>query len=305
VEEGDTSRPALHEVLVVWSLVVLVGLAVLVTYARLPPERLYHVSESGVRGGVGRALVFAGYPVALVTIAIVAVVASRLRRTWAWVAAAAAVVLCATVAWPGVVDQDDLDAKPANALAGVGVLVALTLTAVAWAREGLGRPRPLGPLDAARAAFAIVLLAAALPWIAADLGSSLGGPFLGAETVPEPGDPDQIAVHLGHHHGLDGTLLALAALALSRAVQRVGPSAVRVALGFYVALMVVYGLANALQDFWLEQLVKRGTISAELPSMIHPKLSPAWGAMIGVALVIHLAVSRVQTVQQAKREAYR
>jgi hypothetical protein len=305
MEEDEATRPALHEALFVWGLFALVGLAVLVTYARLPPERLYHTSESGVAGGLGRALVFAGYPTALAAIAIATVAAARLRRRWAWVAAAVAAILCASVAWPGVVEQADLDAKPANGIAGAGVLVALGLTAAAWARAGLGRLAPLGTLDVARVALAVVLVAAALPWIAADLGFLLGGPFLGAERVPEPGDPDQIAVHLGHHHGLDGTLLALAALALSRAVARVAPPRLRSALGFYVALMLVYGLANALQDFWLEQLEKRGTTSLGLPSMTQPSLSPAWAAMIGAAAVIHLAVSRVQTVRQAKREASR
>ena len=234
----------------------------------MPPERLYHVSEEGFEGGAGRALVALGFPTALAAIAILAVSGARLHQRRAWAATAGAAVLGATIGLPGVIDQADLDAKPANAAAGLGVLVALGLTGAAWAREGLGRPRPFDRLDAARVCLAVVLVAVALPWIAAELGFSLGGPFLGREPRPEPGDPGQVAVHLGRHHGMDGVLLALAALALSRTVPLVRPRWLRWALGFYVALMLVYGLANALQDFWLEQLVKRGTTSLEIPSMI-------------------------------------
>ena len=53
--------------------------------------------------------------------------------------------------------------------------------------------------------------------------------------------------------------------------------------------MLVYGLANALQDFWLEQLVKRGTTSLEIPSMTVPKASWAWLALLATALLIHFA----------------
>jgi plastocyanin len=45
--------------------------------------------------------------------------------------------------------------------------------------------------------------------------------------------------------------------------------------------MLLYGLANALEDFWPEQLVKRGTTDARLPSMIRPAVSPEWAARGG------------------------
>jgi hypothetical protein len=71
-----------------------------------------------------------------------------------------------------------------------------------------------------RAALAIVLLVAALPWLAADLGLySNGVPLLGrlfqsGQFLPErPGLPNFApAVHHGHHHGMDGVLLVLTAL---------------------------------------------------------------------------------------------
>jgi hypothetical protein len=246
----------------------------------------------GVAGGLGRALVFVDYPTALVAVAVLLVVADRLGRPGTSALAALAGVLCAVVAWPGVVDQADLDARPVNVIPAAGVAVAAALTALAFARGGLGRRLSWSGWDAARLALAALLVLAALPWIAAELGVSLGGPFLSNEPRPEPGQPQLIAVHLGHHHGLDGTLLALSALALSRIVPQASRR-VRPVLAFYLALMLVYGLANALQDFWLEQLVKRGTTSLELPDMTRPSFSPAWACILALALFLHLAARHV------------
>ena len=293
--DGDKDRaPGLREVLLDWGLFGLVAVSIAVTYARLPTAELYNVDVEGLAGGLGRALVFLNYPTALVAIAVLLVVGDRLGHPGTSAVAAVAGVMCAVVAWPGVVDQSDLDARPVNAIPAAGVAIALALTALALARGGLGRPVPWSGWDAARLALGALLVLTALPWIAADLGVSLGGPFLSDEPRPEPGQPRLIAVHLGHHHGLDGTLLALAALALSRIVSQASRR-VRPVLAFYLALMLVYGLANALQDFWLEQLVKRGTTSLELPEMTRPGFTPAWAAIVAAAALLHLAARRVST----------
>ncbi|MGH3114431.1 MAG: hypothetical protein ACRDOP_13300, partial [Gaiellaceae bacterium] len=243
--DGDKDRaPGLREVLLVWGLFAAVALAIAVTYARLSTGELYNVDVEGLAGGLGRALVFLDYPTALVAIAVLLVVADRLGRPETSALAALAGVMCAVVAWPGVVDEADLDARPVNAIPAAGVAVAAALTAQALARGGLGRRVPWSRWDAARLALAALLVVTALPWIAAELGFSLGGPFLSDEPRPEPGRPQLIAVHLGHHHGLDGTLLAHTALALSRVVPQ-GGRRVRPVLAFYLALMLVYGLANA------------------------------------------------------------
>jgi hypothetical protein len=92
--------------------------------------------------------------------------------------------------------------------------------------------------------------------------------------VPSP------AVHAGHHHGLDGVLLALSALALSR----MRLTRLRIAVGAYLALMLAYGVANAVQDCWLEQVVKRGWTSREIPSLIVPKASLGWAAIVLAAV---------------------
>lgn len=310
MDEVEARTPGLLEVLVVWTVFGAVALAVLVTYARLPVEELYNVDEEPLARGTGRALVFVGYPTALAAIAVLAIVAARLRSRAATVAAVVAALLCVTVVWPGVVEQSDLDAKPVNALAGTGVLLALTLTGLALARGGLGERRPFGGgWDVARAVLTALLVLASLPWLAGEIGFTLEGVpglgqlFMSGEPSPEPGHPDLIAVHLGHHHGMDGTLLALTALALSRVVPQVRPRLLRGALALYLSLMLAYGLANAVQDFWLEQLVKRGTTSLEIPSLIVPKASPAWAALVAAALLIHLLGRRVGTVESRQEGA--
>lgn len=293
--------PGLHEVVAVWILFAVVAVAVLVTYARVPLRELYNVDEGGLAGGAGRALVFSNYPAALMAIGVLPLVAARLRRRWATWTAVAAGVLCTVVVWPGVVDQDDLDARLVNAVPAVGVLLALVLTALALRRGGLGSRLALGRMDAVRALVAAVVIAASIPWVLAELGFSpaLHPVFQTGQPSPEPGHPELIAVHLGHHHGMDGALLALAALLLSRRLPGLAPRASRGA-GLYLALMLAYGLANALEDFWLEQLVKRGATGFELPSMIRPAPSPAWAGIAAGALLIHLATARVWTFRQTR-----
>ncbi len=270
-----------------------------ITYARLPVAELYNVGDNGIVAGAGRALVFLNYPTALVAIALLAIVAERLRGRLALVAALGA-VLCAVVVWPGVVEQSDLDAKPVNALPALGVVIALVLTGIALARGGIGASRPFGGAwDVVRAVLAAVLLLGSLPWLSGEVGfylddvPGLGSLFMSGEPRPEPGHPGLTAVHLGHHHGMDGTLLALSALALSRVVGDIRTRFLRGLFGIYVALMLVYGLANAVQDFWIEQLVKRGTTSLRIPSMIVPEASWAWAALLLTVLVIHFGASGV------------
>jgi hypothetical protein len=207
------------EVVLVWVLFAVVTVEVLVTYSRIPSRELYHVSGSGIEGGLSRALVFVNFPVALVALAVLGLIYTRLpSRSYRAVAILAA-VLSAAVFWPGIVSQANLDARPVNAVAAIGVLLALVLTGVAVSKGSLSRSS-WHRTDWVRAALAIVLLVAALPWLAADLGLySNGVPLLGrlfqsGQFLPErPGLPNFApAVHHGHHHGMDGVLLVLTAL---------------------------------------------------------------------------------------------
>lgn len=298
----DGTRLGLGELVVAWGLYAVITVEVLVTYARLSAGELYNVSGSGLEGGAGRALVLLGYPTSLAVLAFLPLLVERLAHPLAGVAALVSLALCLTIGIPGVLEESDLDAKPANALAGVGVLIALALTLQALARGGLGVSAPFGGWDWARAGLALVLLLASVPWLAAELGFYVGGPvFLSEELRPEPGHPEIRAVHLGHHHGMDGVLLAWTALLLSRASARLTRVGLRQALTAYLALMLVYGLANALQDFWLEQLVKRGATELEIPSMLRPEATPAWGAVLAAAALVYVTLSRVDKVQGSPR----
>ena len=298
-------RPGLSESIGVWSLFALVALAILVTYTRLPPESLYHTSGDGLEAGAGRALVFVGFPVALVAIPIAWIAVARIRTRRAVGAGVLATLLCATVGLPGVIDQGDLDARPVNALAGVGGLIAVGLTAAALRRGGLGESQHYNGWDNARIGLAVLLVLAALPWIWAELGfyvddaPVLGDPFIAGQVKPSlGGEPSLHAVHLGHHHGLDGILLALGALLLSRVPSRMPRKGEGTALAAYVALLLTYGLANALQDGWNEQLVKRGTSGSKLPSVIRPDLSAAWLGILLGAVAIYFVIFRVGRVNR-------
>jgi hypothetical protein len=275
-------------VIAVLSAVGVIAAGITFTYARTPLDELYNVSHEGLGGGLGRALVFLNYSAALVAIPVAAIVATRLGRRWAAVAGLVAVGLCAVVIWPGVVEQSDLDARLINALAASGVVLTTVLAVVAWRRYG-GSFAPRRSLDPVRVVIAGVLLLLVVPWLAAMVGISFAGvPVLGSvwqtdEPRPQPGhDVPSAAVHAGHHHGLDGVLLALSALALSRMhVTRLRP-----VVGAYLALMLAYGLANAVQDAWLEQVVKRGWTSREIPSLIIPEATLGWAAIALAAFAI-------------------
>jgi succinyl-CoA synthetase beta subunit len=123
------------EVVLVWMIFVVVTAEILATYSRLPARALYHVSGSGIEGGLSRAVLFTNFPVALVALAVLALVYERLPARGYRITAIVACALCAVMLWPGVVKESDLDARPVNAFAAVGVLLAILLTDVV-ARAG-------------------------------------------------------------------------------------------------------------------------------------------------------------------------
>ena len=284
-------RPGLREVTILWALSLLVAAEVFATYARLPAHELYHVSENGRGAGAGRALVFLNWPVALVAIPILAVVAADARSRAVSRLAVVAAVLCAALFWPGMVDQVDLDARWANAVAAIGVLLALALTVVAVRRRGLG-PRKRAAGDPARLVIVTVLILLALPWLVADLGFLIGRwPLLGSVYysdewyAPFGHARAHRAVHAGDHHGGVGALLVVSVLLLSRTLAALTPR-MRAFVGVYLAVLGLYGLANIANDFWLEQVVKRGWTTWEIPDVTTPKASVAWGVIILAAAAI-------------------
>ena len=95
------------------------------------------------------------------------------------------------------------------------------------------------------------------------------------------------AVHHGHHHGMDGFLLAATALLLSRVVGGIRRPALRTLSAVYLALLLVYGLTNQAQDLWTEQVVKRAWTTWDIPNVLHPTASAAWAAMVACGLAIY------------------
>jgi hypothetical protein len=267
------------EVWAVLALIVLDGIAVIATYSRFPTTLLYNVDHSDtIAAGFGRELVALNFPFALVGIALVGLAWPRLHG-WLRSAGAVAVVLCATVYFA--VDQSDLDAKPLNAVPALGLALAVTLVlavGVPDARRVRG--------DRVRIGLAAVLVFFCAPLIAAELGFFLDGvPFLGwfyetGRLTTQPGVAGlHRAVHHGQHHGWEATMLSLTALAFSRLPRP------RI-LDAYLALMLAYGIGNLVNDDWLEQVVKRGWTSHEVPSLLVPAANWGWAVVLAAAVVI-------------------
>lgn len=55
-----------------------------------------------------------------------------------------------------------------------------------------------------------------------------------------------------------------------------------------LSLMLVYGIANAVQDDWGEQVVKRGWTEVAIPSLIRPGLTLWWGLILALAAGVWL-----------------
>jgi hypothetical protein len=307
---SDEARATgLHEVLVVWVMLGMLAVSILATYAHVPLASLYHVSRTGIAGGASRALVALNFPIAFIAIAVIGVTVARLfavpdalsrrERITVGSLAAVATTLCLVAGFPGVVKQSDLDARPINVLPAIGVGIALALTVVAIRRTGLGVASRWTGGDALSILIAVAIVVLGLPWILADLGvyvadiPGIGGWFMSQERVTGSG---MAAVHLGHHHGADGIAFALSALLLSRNLGALRTSRLRYPLTVYVALMFVYGLANATQDFWGEQLVKRGTTDSHFPSVLLPALTPAWGMMFAAVGLVTLGLLRANSL---------
>ena len=284
----DDRRTPQGEALAVWALWALVLVAILVTYSRLAPAETYHVSRDGIVGGLSRVVIELNFPIALVAIGITLVALAALPSA-AWWAGGPALALCTVTAVPGVVDQDDLDARWINAVPAAGVAIALCLTAAAVRSAGPGLA-PRLRLDPVRVALALVTLVLSIPWIAAILGVYLPeGIFLMERPGVEDGEVIA-AVHLGQHHGFMGALMLLGALLLSRPRLPTGRLewVTRVAL----SLTFAYGAVNTIQDAWNEQLWKRGTVDWRIPSALEPGPDPIWLVTLALTALTALALRR-------------
>jgi hypothetical protein len=115
----------------------------------------------------------------------------------------------------------------------------------------------------------------------------LNSMYLSDSFVDQAGVPGlRPAVHAGLHHGLCGALLVTSSLWLSRHLHRMRNLSHRRVLAGYLSLLIAYGGANGLQDFWLEQVVKRDLVGWQFPYVLQPKASLAFlGVAAGAALI--------------------
>lgn len=289
--ESETRLPGLGEAVAVWTLLAADVVAVLAVYSLVDPSELHNVSRDGISGGLGRAFVQLNFPVAIAAVGLTLLALDRLPRR-AWLAGGPAFALLAVVAVPGVVDEDDLDAKAANALPALGVAIAFVLTVLAARRVGTGFAQRLRG-DTLRLVVAAVALAVSLPWVTAELGFHLPGGlgvFRTDEPYTEPGEAATASVHLGHHHGFAGTLLLLAGLLLSRVP--VAGGRLRHVYRAAVSLLLAYASVNLLvQDLWHEQVVKRGWTGWDMPSAITPAAKPLWLVTLALTGVVALLLA--------------
>lgn len=314
-DEGNTiPAPGLREALGIWLLYGVASLIILIVYATHPASVFYHYSGSDLFGALGRMVVYLNFPVGFVALALLGVAIARLeglretvptaRRRLTGLLAIVAVPLLLVGAYPGVVSQANLDVKPINAVPAFGVALALLVTLIAWWTTGAGQMFPWHWVDGVRLGVIVVLAILGLPWILAELGVRIANVplldrwFRPAGTV---GGHRPVGVHLGDHHGLDGVLFVATALILSRMLSLIGTVWLRRTLAVYLGLMVVYGAANALNDFWGEQVNTPGWMKATMPDVLEPAITPGWGIMLAIGIVVAVAlVARVER-QVARR----
>ena len=265
----------------IWSMWAGVVVLVAVTYARIPPAELYHVSRSGLAGGLGRALVYLDFPMALVAALLLAVTYHSLTWRWKRPLAIISLILCVTVAIPGMVDEDNLDARLINVLPALGVGIALMLT---WSSPWVG-----ARVTRAGLALATCLAVVSLPWIAAETGFSLPrGLFMTSDLVHEPGEIGLVpAVHLGDHHGLGSALLILTALAVWATPRGLPRTVGRRVTQAFAALLLAYGVVNMVQDFWGEQIADRGWTDWSIPDASVPEATLIWGIILIAAAAVY------------------
>ena len=267
-----------REIAIVWALLAAMLVAVLVTYSRLPADELYNVSGTGFRAGLSRVVVDLNFPGALVALAVLAVVAGRLRRRAlpaAWVAA----VLCVVFAVPGVVRQSNLDARWLNAIPAAGVVTVFILS--------LRADGPESPPHAAAIGSIALGARARRPRVAVDrrgarvlprrrAGARVAVPDRKARQLPQRAAPCRSSRRPSRSAGI---AFVVTALLLSRLRSSQAARA-------FLALLLAYGVANIANDDWLEQVVERGWSSHAIPSVLGFAANWLWLATFVVGFAV-------------------
>ena len=106
-------------------------------------------------------------------------------------------------------------------------------------------------------------------------------------------------MHYGDHHGLQGTLLVITALLLSRMLGAIRSSRLHVASGLALALLIAYGIGDIANDAWLEQVVKRYWTTTTLPDVQIPAANVGWLAILVGATLLWLVAFRPRHAARA------
>ena len=59
------------------------------------------------------------------------------------------------------------------------------------------------------------------------------------------------------------------------------------ALRAYLSVMLAYGVANAFQDAWNEQLWKRDWVGWHVPSLVRPDVTVGWLLILAAAAAVY------------------
>jgi hypothetical protein len=94
---------------------------------------------------------------------------------------------------------------------------------------------------------------------------------------------------------LDGILFAVSSLILAGGFGHLCPGRLKSALGWYLALMLPYGVGNALNDGWTEQIVKRGTTDWHIPEMLRPEPNLPWLLILIATVIVWFLLFRSPT----------
>ena len=85
LDQGPATETVEHDVtahqLFVWALFMINALMIVITYLHVSVTDLYHVSEGGFAGGLGRVLVFTNFPTSLAALALIGLAVRRIRRS--------------------------------------------------------------------------------------------------------------------------------------------------------------------------------------------------------------------------------
>src|SRR5207248_11475966 len=96
-------------------------------------------------------------------------------------------------------------------------------------------------------------------------------------------------------------LLVLSSLLLSRQLPAIRVRVLRLATAAFLAPMFAYGWGNIANDFWHEQVVQRGWPSWAVPSVLEPRLTWRWLALVLAAAALWAAWLSLQRSPAAGR----